>query len=288
MSALSDSYTIHDLVDLDRLRRLFERFSQATGLTVGFHDHPGMELLIRSHWRRLCQDFHRAHPESCAGCERSDQALLCALHAVPDHAEVRVCEHGLADCAVPIVIEGRHVASLVTGQMLLGPPDVARFRAQARRFGFDEAAYLAALAEIEVVDEARLREATGFLGDMAQMISELGYTRLKLRHEVAAREAAEEKHRFFVESASDAVLIHSLTEDGRPGPFLQVNERACELLGRSREALSQLGPRMCWPRITKRTFPAWYSSWLTPNGWCSKRWCNVPADSVWQSKSAPA
>ncbi len=241
-------YTIHDLVDLARLRRLFERFSQATGLTVGFHDHPGMKLLIVSHWRRVCTDFHRCAVASAAGCERSDHALLSALTST-DRVEVRVCEHGLADCAVPIIIEGKHVASLVTGQMLLAPPDLARFRAQARTLGFDEAAYLAALREVEVVDEQRLREATAFLGDMAQMISELGYARLKLRQEIAAREAAvaalqatEEKHRFFVESASDAVMIHTLAVGSVPSPFLQVNERACQLLGYSRDEWAHLGP----------------------------------------------
>ena len=241
-------YTIHDLVDLERLRRLFERFSQATGLTIGFLDHPGMNLLIATRWRRICQDFHRCSPAASAGCVRSDHALLSALTS-PDQPVILTCDNGLVDCAVPIVIEGRHVASLATGQMLLSAPDERLFRAQAQRFGFDAAAYMEALAEVEVVDAQRLKDATAFLGDMAQMISEMGYARLKLRREMAAREAAvaalqaaEEKHRFFVESASDAVMIHSLVADGLPGPFLQVNERATQLLGYSHAELSCMGP----------------------------------------------
>jgi PAS domain S-box-containing protein len=234
-------YTIHDLVDLERLRRLFERFSQATGLTIGFLDHPGMNLLIATRWRRICQDFHRCSPTASAGCQRSDQALLNALTS-QDQPVIRTCDNGLVDCAVPIIIEGRHIASLATGQMLLSLPDEPRFRAQAQQFGFDETAYMAALAEVEVVDAQRLQDATAFLGDMAQMISEMGYARLKLRQEVAAREAAEEKHRFFVESASDAVMIHTLAAGDVPSPFLQVNERATQLLGYSRAELLHLGP----------------------------------------------
>ena len=51
MSHLIDGkYGIKDLVDLEQLQHLCERFTQATGFTIGFLDHPGMNLLISSGW----------------------------------------------------------------------------------------------------------------------------------------------------------------------------------------------------------------------------------------------
>jgi len=61
------------------------------------------------------------------------------------------------------------------------------------------------------------------------------------RAEMQLRES-EEKYRFFLESANDAVLIYSLTPDGLPGCFVEVNEHSCSLLGYSRSELARLSP----------------------------------------------
>jgi PAS domain S-box-containing protein len=62
------------------------------------------------------------------------------------------------------------------------------------------------------------------------------------RAEEALRES-EQKYRVLFESANDAVFIHEIDEDGMPGPFIEVNELACQQLGYSREELAKLGPR---------------------------------------------
>lgn len=54
---------------------------------------------------------------------------------------------------------------------------------------------------------------------------------------------SEEKYRFFVESANDAVMIHTIMQDGRPGPFFLVNELACERFGYTREEFARLSPQ---------------------------------------------
>ncbi len=46
-------YTIEDLVDLKQLKSLFERFTMATGFTIGFLNHPQMDVLIATGWRDI-------------------------------------------------------------------------------------------------------------------------------------------------------------------------------------------------------------------------------------------
>jgi len=202
MSHLIDGkYGIKDLVDLEQLRHLCERFTQATGFTIGFLDHPGMNLLISTGWKDICTKFHRGCAASEAACINSNHKLLDNLNTFGS-AVVEYCDNGLVDCAVPIIIEGKHIASLATGQMLLSEPDIDRFKQQGKNFGFDEISYLKALSEVEVVDEAKLKSATGFLGDLALMISQIGYARLKLQQEAEERKRAEielEKHRDHLE-----------------------------------------------------------------------------------------
>ena len=213
-------YGICDLVDLVELRRIFERFTQATGFTIGFLDHPDLNILVDCGWRDICTKFHRCSPISAANCMRSNRHLLDNLNA-PDHLVIEKCENGLVDCAFPIMVKGKHIASLATGQLLLEKPDREWFRNQARVFGLDEDAYLKALDEVPVVSEEKLRSVTRFLGELALVLSELGYAKLlikedaqQLEKEIAVRqktEAAlhqsEEHYRSLFDLGSDAILV---------------------------------------------------------------------------------
>ena len=64
----------------------------------------------------------------------------------------------------------------------------------------------------------------------------------QVQERTAELRTSEEKYRALIESANDAVFIHEINEDGTPGPFIEVNERASEQLGYSREELAKLGP----------------------------------------------
>jgi|GEM_PF-941173 len=175
-------YGISDLVDLDKFRRLCEHFTKSTGFTIGFLDHPGLNILIATGWRDICTKFHRGCPASAAICLKSNRLLLDNLDE-PGKLVIQQCENGLVDCAFPIIVKGKHIASLATGQLLTEKPDRERFRRQAGLFGFDEAEYLRALDEAPVVSEEKLRNATAFLGEMALFLSELGYARITVREE---------------------------------------------------------------------------------------------------------
>jgi signal transduction histidine kinase len=187
---IDGKYGIRDLVDIEQLRHLCERFTLATGFTIGLLDHPEMNVLISTGWKDICTKFHRGCAASEAICIKSNHDLLDNLK-ISGEVVVELCDNGLVDCATPIIVEGKHIASLATGQMLLNAPDITRFKLQAKTFCFDEAAYLQALSEVEVVNEEKLKSATGFLGDMALMISQIGYSRLKLQQEAEERKRAE-------------------------------------------------------------------------------------------------
>jgi two-component system cell cycle sensor histidine kinase/response regulator CckA len=234
-------YAIGDLVDLTELRDIFEKFTRATGFTIGFLDHPGLNILVATGWRDICTKFHRGCPASADICGKSNQHLLGSL-TQPNQLIIEPCEHGLVDCATPIVIKGKHIASLATGQLLLGKPNLDRFRAQARLYGYDEKAYLDALAEIPVVSEEQLRRVTAFLGSLAVVVTELGYANLKIREESvllekeiaerkrveAALRESEETYRALVETTGTGYVILDLE-----GRVLDANGEYVRLTGRS-------------------------------------------------------
>ncbi|HWH68849.1 MAG TPA: PocR ligand-binding domain-containing protein [Candidatus Sulfotelmatobacter sp.] len=172
-------YSIEDLVDIEQLRRLFEQFSKATGFTTGFVSYPEQKILIATGWRDICTKFHRACPLSAQTCRKSNISLTARL-AKLQTLNIEPCGHGLADGATPVIVRGKHLASLSTGQVLLEPPNLERFKAQAQKYGYDAEKYLAALSQVPVVSADRLRSVLTFLSGIATFIAEQALTNLQL------------------------------------------------------------------------------------------------------------
>ena len=171
-------YSVYDLVDLDRLRIILQRFSDATGFTTGFVAHPSMEILISTGWRDICTRFHRRCPDAARYCKESNEHLTKQLRRL-NAINIKPCGNGLVDGATPVVVNGVHIASLATGQVFTAPPDLERFRRQAKQFGFNETAYLKAVRQVPIVSTTRLRQALLFLSELAVVIAELGCQKLQ-------------------------------------------------------------------------------------------------------------
>jgi len=173
-------YSIRDLVDLEKLERIFEKFSLATGYTIGFIEQPSQKVIISTGWRDICNKFHRAFPESEKYCKESSIYLMKGLAKLKD-MKIRTCESGLVDGATPVIVRGSHIASLATGQALFAEPDVERFKEQAKRYGYNEEKYLAALSKVPVVKEEQFRKVLDFLSEIAVIVAELGLNNLEIK-----------------------------------------------------------------------------------------------------------
>ena len=231
--------SIRDLVDLEKMRVIFEKFSQSTGYIINFLDHPGMQPLITSGRRGLCSEFYKACPASADLCLKSNRRLLGCLGA-PGQLAVEVCSHGLAYCATPIIINGNHIASLTAGQVLLEKPDPERFRNHAALYGFEEGKYLEALKEVPVEQAERLGGLTAFLGELVSVMAEQGFAETELKEKSdkleklvlsnAAAEAAlkesEEKFRDLAETLPDLIW-----ETDESGVYSYVSPRIKDILG---------------------------------------------------------
>lgn len=233
-------YSIHDLVDLKQLEDLFQRFYLATGFTIGFLDHPQMNVLMAIGWREICTKFYRGSPVSAEICRKSNQRLLFSLHS-PGQTKIEACENLLVDCATPIIIKGVHIASLATGQFLFEEPDLEEFRKHAKLCGFDETQYFKALEAVPVVDKTQAVNVTAFLGSLAAVISEMGYNNiiakeraLILEDEISQRKIlsqklreSEEKYRILIDTTNTGYVI--LDENGF---VIDANNEYARLTGR--------------------------------------------------------
>ncbi|MBP8911755.1 MAG: PAS domain S-box protein [Phycisphaerae bacterium] len=170
-------YTLADVLSPVRMQDFMNSFCDAVGVAAAIIDPQG-NVFLQSRWQRICRDFHRVNPKTCARCVESDVSLAGQLKEGEQFSLYR-CHNGLTDAASPILVDGRHVGSVFIGQFLLEPPDKEFFRRQAREFGFDEAAYLEALSCVPVISREKLGSILRYLTTCAQLMAEVGFERLQ-------------------------------------------------------------------------------------------------------------
>jgi ligand-binding sensor protein/anti-sigma regulatory factor (Ser/Thr protein kinase) len=203
-------HELASLIDLDSVRRLCDRLSAAFDVTLAVLDLSGT-VLIATGWQEICTQYHRKNPETLDGCLESDlsinRRLVEGLDASEHHAYR--CRNGLWDVALPLMVGGEHVANVYTGQFFFDDDDVDReaFAARARRLGFDEAAYLAALDRVPVISRARLQKTLGFLTDFVGMLGELGLSALKEQEKHEALAESEQRYRRLFDNSAEGLIV---------------------------------------------------------------------------------
>lgn len=176
-----------EIVDIDELQRICESFTAMTGAVMAILDLDG-NILVATGWKEICTRYHRVNPCTASRCQESDTILAGKLEAGEKY-NVYKCKNGLIDVAVPILIDGEHVANFFTGQFLFEPPNIAAFSHQADEFGFDKAAYLNALNHVPIFSEAQIEAMMAFFTNFAQLIGNVGLTQKKLEETVINRTA---------------------------------------------------------------------------------------------------
>ncbi|NVN90392.1 MAG: PocR ligand-binding domain-containing protein [Desulfuromonadales bacterium] len=198
-----------ELINTEELQSLCEQFTRLTGFVTAILDMEG-NVLVATGWREICTRFHRSAPASAVRCHESDTMLASRLREGDQFCMYR-CGNGLVDVAVPVVVDGKQVGRLYSGQFLLEPPDMAFFRAQAAEFGFDESPYLEAVRKVPVVTEERVRLVMDFLCRLAEMIGEA---------ELANRRA---RNNGLIAEESPAVLFRWKAAEGWPVSYVSNN-----------------------------------------------------------------
>lgn len=240
-----------DLVDLPKLKTLMQSFFEVIGLANAVIDVDG-KVLVSAGWQAACTDFHRVNPDSCRRCLQSDTALVESMTRGAPFAVYR-CPNGLVDTAAPIMVDGKHVANVFTGQCLTEPPDLDFFRQQSHQFGFDENRYLTAIAALPVLAPQRLESITRLYAQIAALLADSGLDRLTQKKAVAdlATLNASLEHEVLMRTQalrdSDETLrsILGTTLDGywridHQGQLLDVNPAYCRQSGYSRDELLRL------------------------------------------------
>ena len=177
-----------DIIDAPAIQSLMDDFYQLAHIPMAIIDLKG-KVLVGAGWQDICTKFHRVHPETCKHCIESDTLLSAGIP--PGESRLYKCKNNMWDIATPIMVGGQHVGNIFSGQFFFEGEllDYELFRAQARQYGFDEEEYIAALEAVPRLSKESVGTGMAFFMKLAQMLSQLSYSNIKLARSLAQRDA---------------------------------------------------------------------------------------------------
>ena len=226
-----ENLDLADIIDASAIQLLLDNFYKLTRISIGILDLEG-NVLVGVGWQDICTKFHRVHPETCKYCLESDTQLSKGVS--PGEFKMYKCKNNMWDIATPIMIGNQHFGNIFLGQFFFEDekPDYELFRMQARKCGFNEEEYIAALKAAPRLSKDTINESMSFFMRFANIISQLSYSNIKLAKSLTNGEIltkslqeSENRNRRLLENSFDAVVIHS------EGKIISANSAAMKLLG---------------------------------------------------------
>lgn len=151
---------ILDFISKEKLQRLQDLFSTATGVAACIVDTEGNHVTEDSNFLDFCIKYTRGSEIGLKRCQK------CDLEGVGTY----FCHAGLMDFAADIVVEGEKLGAIVGGQVLPAPPDFDKFRKVAEEIGVDPDEYIEALKKVPVKTEQSIRASADLMKEMINML----------------------------------------------------------------------------------------------------------------------
>lgn len=228
-----------DILNVAPIQAIMDDVHRLTGIAAAIIDLKG-KVLVATGWQDICTEFHRAHPDALLNCQESDTML--SLNVPQGTYRAYKCRNNLWDVSTPIVVAGRHMGNLFLGQFFYENevPDVELFKEQARKFGFDEADYLEALARVPKYSAEKVEAVMSIYARMGSLISTLSFNNLQLARTLETHKRTEEELRranAFLDSIIENIPLMVFMKEAEQLRFVRFNRAGEELLGHSRESL---------------------------------------------------
>ncbi|MDY9924858.1 PocR ligand-binding domain-containing protein [Methanosarcina sp.] len=183
-----ENMELADIIDVQAIQSLMDDFYKFAHITMALVDLKG-NVLVSIGWQDICTGFHRAHPETCKHCIESDTKLSAGV--LPGEFKLYRCRNNMWDIVTPIIVGGQHVGNIFSGQFFFEDefPDYEIFRSHARKYGFNEEEYMAALEKVPRLSRETVDTGMTFLTKLAHMLSQLSYSNITMFQALAERDA---------------------------------------------------------------------------------------------------
>ena len=156
---------LKEFMDISKLQKIQDNFSDATGLAAIAVGNDGQYLTEGSNFTDFCMKYTRGSKEGNRRCVKCDN----------EGSGTYFCHAGLMDFSVDIKVGDEKVGAIIGGQILPETPDEESFRKTAKELGIDEDEYIAALNKVTISSEEKVRAATNLLELIVNQLVNLEY-----------------------------------------------------------------------------------------------------------------
>jgi signal transduction histidine kinase/CheY-like chemotaxis protein len=209
---------------------------RAAGIPSAIFDLEGT-FLAGAGSKRICTEFHKKHPEAKKLYLQSDIRAIRRASKRRGEA-VCICRHGLMEAHCPVIIDGKPVAYVFTGQFLherVNGLMIERFRRQAREYGFNEDDYIAALKELPLVSYEKLRGMIEYLDVYVEQLSQAGLAGWIRKEQINGISPNGDMFEKIFESSPILMTISEISS----GRYLKVDNCFEKITGYSRERVGK-------------------------------------------------
>lgn len=156
---------LKEFMDMSKLQKIQDDFSNATGLAAIAVGTDGEYLTEGSNFTDFCMKYTRGSQEGLRRCVKCDNECTGTYF----------CHAGLMDFSVDIMINDEKVGAIIGGQVLPNEPDEEQFRQTAEELGIDPDEYIEALRKVTISSESRIRASANLLGVIVNQLVNLEY-----------------------------------------------------------------------------------------------------------------
>lgn len=179
MEAEDSRQELRDLIDAESLKEILSAFTTTTGLMANVVDIYGRSIFSKSDIKKCCKFCKLIFAmedgqERCRGAyERAGKQA-----ALFNEPYIFRCPSGLVEWAAPIMLDGRHLGSIICGQVLMWEPEEffwIELREMNKGLVSDFKELFKAVEELPVVSGDMVQAASYLLLTIANFITRSGF-----------------------------------------------------------------------------------------------------------------
>lgn len=191
---VTTSITFEELFNLEDIQRLQDAFARATGVGAIMICPDGKPITAPSNSRSLCQNIVLKTKKGYANCRRSHAGIEQPSEQGPS---IRRClGAGLWDAGAAILVDGRHIANWLVGQVRDTSQTEDQMRTYAREIEADENAMVEAFREIPVMSGEQFEQVAQALYTLANQLSVSAYQNVQQARFITEQKQAQEQIAF--------------------------------------------------------------------------------------------
>lgn len=169
---------LSDLIDINFLQKLQDAFAKTMDIASIAVDDTGI-ITKPSNFTNFCLKYAKYSELGVIKCAECD-IKWGKIAAEKGEPIIYECQGGLTNFAVPIIVDGNHVGTILGAQVFVEEPNEDNFKKIAKELGVDENEYIEAMREIKIVPVEKIKTAANLLFIIANAISEVGHKNLEL------------------------------------------------------------------------------------------------------------